>query len=214
MADTTKAHAQGTAGIWQGSLSEHRARQADHVATVAMGVIARDGIVALSMSTLADAAGISRQTLYKYFPDVDTVLAAMAAMAGAGIAELAGRVEAEADPRDGLNVFVSAVLSAAAAGHPSPLALEAAVPATAREVMREHESEAERLVVALLRRGREDGSFRSDLDPDLDGRIIYRAVLAAHDLAAVDGVDVDALSDHLAGDMLRIVEAPSVRRRR
>ena len=208
MADTTKAQAERTADTWQGSLSEHRARQADHITGVAMGIIAVDGIAGLSMSTLAEAAGISRQTLYKYFPDVDAVLAAMGAMGSAGIAELAGRVEAEADPRDGLIVFVSAVFAAAAAGHPSPLALVAAVPAVAREAMRAHEDEAERVVVDLLRRGQEVGSFRSDLDPDLDGRIIYRAVLAAHDLAAEDGVDVDALSHHLARDMLRIVEVP------
>ena len=153
MADTTKANAERTTGLWQGSLSEHRARQADRIAGVAMGIIAVDGIAGLSMSTLAEAAGVSRQTLYKYFPDVDAVLAAMGAMGSAGIAELAGRVEAEADPRDGLIVFVSAVLAAAAAGHPSPLALVAAVPAVAREAMRAHEDEAERVVTRLRREG-------------------------------------------------------------
>ena len=190
--------------VWGGSLSAHRTRQAEHIALVAMGIIATDGIAGLSMSALAEGAGISRQTLYKYFPDVDSVLTALAAAGSAGIAELAQRIDVDPDPRVGLRLFIEAVLEAAVAGHPSPAALAAALPAGERAAMREHEEAAELVMVQLLERGREDGSFRAGLDPDLDGRIIYRAVLGAHDLAATDGIDLERLTEHLYADMLRI----------
>jgi AcrR family transcriptional regulator len=159
------------------------------------------------MSRLADEAGISRQTLYKYYPDVDAVLEGIAAVGGAGVAELARMVEAEADPRVALYVFVASVLAAAAAGHPSPMALAAAVPASSREVVRAHEEAAEAIVIDIIRRGRACGAFRADADPQLDGRFIYRATFAAHELAAEQGADADALARHVTDDLLRMLGA-------
>jgi len=178
-----------------------------------MGILATDGIAGLSMSGLADAAGVSRQTLYKYFPDVDAVLVGMATMGSDGVADLADLIEAAKDPRDGLRVFVAAILQSAAAGHPSPLAVSTAVPASDREAMRGHEQAAERLVIDLLRRGRDSGAFRADLDVELDGRLIYRAAFAASDLAVERGADIDALSGHVSADLLRMVETPTKRGR-
>jgi AcrR family transcriptional regulator len=172
-----------------------------------MSIIASDGIAGLSMSALAEGSGISRQTLYKYFPDVEAVLAALAALGTAGIDELAERIEAQADPGAGLRVFVGAMLESAAAGHPSPAALTAALPAPARAAMRAHEAEAEQLLIELLRRGRDDGSFRADLDPALDGRIVYGAVLASHDLALEPGLEPDRLAEHVSAAVLRMVAA-------
>jgi AcrR family transcriptional regulator len=197
---------------WDGTLSAHRTRQADRIAAVAMDIITAQGFGALSMSSLAEAAGVSRQTLYKYFADIDAVLEALAMIGSAGIVELAERTAAAPRPANGIRIFVEAVVAAAAAGHPSASALMAAVPPAAREGIRAHDREAEGLVIELLRRGRGDGSFRSDIDPILDGRIIYRAVLAVHDLAAEPGIDLSELSERVASDMLRIVQADGRRR--
>ena len=192
---------------WTETLSTHRTRQADHIAHVAMIIIAADGYAGLTMSALAEGAGVSRQTLYKYFADIDAVLAALALSGAAGVTELAERTAAEARPADGVRVFVLAILEAAASGHPSPSALMATAPPAARPDLRRHEEEAAAVVVELLRRGRQDGSFRDDVDPQLDGQIIYRAALSTHDLAAAPGVDVPSLAAHVAADLLRIVEA-------
>jgi AcrR family transcriptional regulator len=212
--DRPESNDPDVAGGWTETLSAHRTRQAEHIAHVAMGIIARDGYAGLSMSALAEGAGVSRQTLYKYFPDIDAVLAALARVGGAGVIELAGRMSAETRPADGLRVFVLAILEVAAAGHPSPVALMATAPPSARPDLRRHEAEAEALVIECLDRGRQDGSFREDIDPEIDGRIIYRAALAAHDLALEPGVDVAALAARVAANLLRIVEAPASRRRR
>lgn len=200
--------------LWHGTLSAHRAKTSDSIIGAAVGIVAREGIAGLSMSALADAAGVSRQTLYKYFADVDAVLAGMAAAGSAGMAHLSDRIDAESDPREGLHVFVAAILEAATAGHPSPLALAAAVPASSREAMRGHEQEAEAIVIGLLRRGRDTGALRADLDPELDGRIIYRAAFSASDLALEPGADVPSLARHVSDDLLRMVTAPGARTNR
>ncbi|MFV2063876.1 MAG: TetR/AcrR family transcriptional regulator [Chloroflexota bacterium] len=191
--------------MWHGSLHEHRLRQSDHIAHAAMGIITKDGMAGLSMSAIADASGMSRQTLYKYFPDLESVLLGMAGAAGAMDAQLAERIESEADPARALSIVVESVLTAAAAGHPSPIALETTLPPGARADLQEHEDRTEALVVGLVRRGLEAGSFKADLDPELDGRIVYRTMLAVHDLAAEPGTDLDRLTVHVTGAVMRIV---------
>ena len=54
-------------------------------------IVEEEGIAGLSMSTLALRAGVSRQTLYKYFPDIDAVLAGLVALGDGGTAELSER---------------------------------------------------------------------------------------------------------------------------
>jgi len=196
-------------GLVPGASGTRRSRTTDAILYAAMGIVMHGGVASLSMSALAEAAGLSRQTLYNHFPDIDAVLAAMAAMGNDGIADLRERLEAEEDPRDGLRVFVSVVLEAAAAGHPSQLALTMAVPPSARDAIREHERSAEALVIELLERGRASGAFHADVDPTVDGRFIYRAAFAAHDLALEPDVDVDRLSERITRDLLRMVEAGS-----
>lgn len=190
--------------LWSGALSDHRARQAHHIAGAAMGIIASDGVAGLSMSAIAKAAAISRQTLYKYFPDVDAVLLGLATMAGEMDARLADDMAAQ-DPGAALDLFVRYVLEAAAAGHPSPLLLGSALPNRERDAIAEHAQRAEVLVIDVLRRGVAAGSFRADLDSVLDGRIVYRLVLASHDLAAEPGADIEGLVSHVGAAVGRVV---------
>ena len=174
-----------------------------------MGIIVRDGVAGLSMSGLAASAGISRQALYSYFADVEAVLAAMAALASDTINELASAIETQDDPRAGLRLLVGGVLGAAAAGFPSPVLLASTLPAAMRSSVEAHQRSADALVISLLRRGRDAGVFRADLDPELDGRIICRAVIAMHDLASERALDIEDLADHLAANLLRIVTVPA-----
>lgn len=190
---------------WDDTLSGHRQRQAEHIVASAMAIIARDGVSALTMSAIADEAGISRQTLYKYFPDVDAVLLGMAHLSEAMESDLAERVERAEDATAGLLLFVDASIAAAAAGHPSPTALVSILPPEARASLQAHVDRAEALVVRLMRRGLEDGSFRADLDPELDGRLVYGMVMAANDLAERTPADASRLAERVARSVLRVV---------
>lgn len=189
------------------ALSDKRSRTVHGILGAAMGIVTEEGVAGLSMSALAQRAGVSRQTLYNYFPDIEAVLAALVELGDEGGAELAERMSSEDDARAALRVFVEAVVASAAAGHPSPVALAAALPASLRDALSAHERQAEQLIIDLLRRGRDDGTFRADLDPVLDGRLVYRAALSSAELAAEPDVDVERLAEHLGSGLLRMVAA-------
>ncbi len=186
-------------------LSDKRARTVHGILAVAMQAIAREGIAGLTMSTLAQRAGVSRQTLYHYFADIDAVLAGLVQVSDEGTAELAARLDAEDDPAVALRLFVGTVVASAAAGHPSPLALTAALPATLRAAMAAHEEQAQQLVIDILRRGQADGVFRAELEPGFDGRILYRAAIAAAELAADPDADAGRIAERLAVNLLHMV---------
>lgn len=57
----------------------HRAAQRAQILDAALGLLRDRGMAKLTMSALAARAGMSRATLYHYFPDVDAVLAAWVA---------------------------------------------------------------------------------------------------------------------------------------
>jgi AcrR family transcriptional regulator len=172
-----------------------------------MRIVQEEGIAALSMSALAQHAGVSRQTLYNYFPDVDAVLTGLVEMGDGGTDELAARLSAAPDPRSSLALFVRIVVASVAAGHPSPVALTAALPTSHREALAVHQRDAESLVRRILREGREEGVFRGDIDLELDGRILYRAVFAGAELAREPEADADRIAWHLARDVLAMVDA-------
>src|ERR1700735_2182818 len=51
----------------------------ERILTAALGLIGRRGVRRLGMREIAETAGVSRGTLYRYFPSKDHVLAAAAA---------------------------------------------------------------------------------------------------------------------------------------
>lgn len=62
--------------LWNETIEEHR--RAVHAATLDAfaDLVAEQGLASVTMSRLAGMAGIGRATLYKYFPDIESVLVA------------------------------------------------------------------------------------------------------------------------------------------
>ena len=61
---------------WDHTVDMHRAAQREAIATAAWALAQEHGPLAITMSQVAEAAGVSRPTLYKYFPDVVSMLTA------------------------------------------------------------------------------------------------------------------------------------------
>jgi AcrR family transcriptional regulator len=194
--DTTPAAA------WSESLGHHKARQSDQIALTALHIVATEGMPALSMSALARRAGVSRQTLYRYFPDVESVLTH--AMASSSIEPHLEPVTSAETPIEQLEAFVALVLEAAAAGHPPASQYERSLPPEARQAVRDHEQQVEELVVGIITEGVANGSFSPDLVPEVDGALLYRFILSAHDLAAATGETAD-LIEHVIRSVHRLV---------
>jgi AcrR family transcriptional regulator len=63
---------------WDESLAAHRDRQRRLVFDTTAALAAEHGLASVTMAEVARRAGIGRATLYKYFPSVEHILAAMA----------------------------------------------------------------------------------------------------------------------------------------
>ena len=193
----------GRDDLWNESLSEHKARQAEQIAMTALDIVATDGMSGLTMSSIAERAGVSRQTLYRYYADIDSVLTAL--MKSAAVVEAHVRELSDEDaPGDQLDDFVAMILHSAASGHPSPAQYEQSLPPQAREVARKHAEEIQRLLVEIVEAGVADGSFSADLDPLIDGVILYRFITSAHDLVA-EAEDPVGIIEHMTKGVQRLV---------
>ncbi len=60
---------------WKASLDAHRAHQRSAIERAAIDLATVHGVGGIGMVDIARRAGISRATLYKYFPSVESVLA-------------------------------------------------------------------------------------------------------------------------------------------
>lgn len=62
--------------LWNDTIETHRRAVRDATLDAAAALVEQRGLAAVTMSEIAQATGIGRATLYKYFPDVEAILAA------------------------------------------------------------------------------------------------------------------------------------------
>ncbi|WP_089100211.1 TetR/AcrR family transcriptional regulator [Streptomyces hyaluromycini] len=62
--------------LWNETIEEHRRAVRDAVLEVTAGLVAEHGLRGVTMSRIAEGTGIGRATLYKYFPDVESIMTA------------------------------------------------------------------------------------------------------------------------------------------
>lgn len=62
--------------LWDATIEAHRLAVRDATLDTTAALVARHGLRAVTMSRIAQETGIGRATLYKYFPDVESILSA------------------------------------------------------------------------------------------------------------------------------------------
>lgn len=62
--------------LWDETIEEHRRSVREATLDTTANLVAQKGLRAVTMSEIAENTGIGRATLYKYFPDVETILSA------------------------------------------------------------------------------------------------------------------------------------------
>jgi AcrR family transcriptional regulator len=62
--------------LWDETIEEHRRSVREATLDTTAALVAERGLRAVTMSEIAERTGIGRATLYKYYPDVETILAA------------------------------------------------------------------------------------------------------------------------------------------
>lgn len=62
--------------LWNETIEEHRSAVRDATLDATAALVAEHGLMSVTMSRIAQETGIGRATLYKYFPDVESILTA------------------------------------------------------------------------------------------------------------------------------------------
>ncbi len=166
--------------LWTETVEEHRraVREATLDATAAL--VAEHGLPSVTMSQIAERAGIGRATLYKYFPDVDTILIAWHERQVDGhLAELVEVRDHAGDPAQRLAAVLGAyALLTHARPHGSQLA---ALLHQGGHVQQAHQRLAA-LIRGLISDAAQAGAVRDDVAPAELAAYCLHAVAAASSL--------------------------------
>ena len=166
--------------LWTETVEDHRraVREATLDATAAL--VTEHGLASVTMSQIAERAGIGRATLYKYFPDVDTILVAWhERQVGGHLAELIAVRDHAGDPAQRLAAVLGAyALLTHARPHGTQLA---ALLHQGGHVQQAHQRLAA-LIRGLISDAAQAGAVRSDVAPAELAAYCLHAVAAASGL--------------------------------
>jgi AcrR family transcriptional regulator len=181
---------------------------ADRITEAAMLLIVERGMSSVTMSAVAERAGVSRQTVYNHFPDLDSIVLAVherhdvmdhaeALLGTAGTAT------------QKIDLLIRHTIGAYAHTR-GTVAIEHGLAPVARESLRRHARRGRDLIAALLEQGVETHVFRADLDPEIDARLLQGTLAAAGEAAAEPGADVPHITDAAARAILAALENPEL----
>ena len=173
--------------LWSETIEAHRRAVRETALDVTAALVAEHGPASLTMSQIAGAAGVGRATLYKYFPDVGSVLAGWYQReVSAQLVRLAELRDREDEPARRL----SAVLLGYALlvrEQPPGLGLGALPPGDERV------ARARRQLLDLLRellaRAADSGAVRDDTAPEELAAYCLHALGAAAELPSAAAVE-------------------------
>ena len=66
----------GVPRLWRETIEEHRRSVDEAILDTTWALVTERGLLSVTMSEIAEKAGIGRATLYKHFPDVEAILSA------------------------------------------------------------------------------------------------------------------------------------------
>ena len=162
-----------------------RTSATERIVTAALGLIAERGLGGVTMTAVAEAAGVARQTLYNHFPTVDHIIGAVVEQHQAeGLERLQTMLATVDSPAGRIEHLVRHAAAVAAEGHPSVNMLYG-LSTPVRRTLESHQRGVRDLIVSALRDGVDRGDFRADLDASRDALLLQRILDAVGELAAV-----------------------------
>lgn len=188
--------------LWNETIDAHRQTVTDTILEKTWSLAQERGVSGVTMSEIAEASGIGRATLYKYFPDVETILVAWhERQIGEHLQELV-KVRDAAAPAERLRAVLTAYASLQRGHHDNQLA------ATLHRGDHVHDARHELLhfIRDLVVEAVESGAIRNDVEPAELAAYCIHAVSAAeamHSKAAVQrlvNVTLDGLRPPVTTD--------------
>ncbi|MBT2548987.1 TetR/AcrR family transcriptional regulator [Arthrobacter sp. ISL-65] len=171
--------------LWNDTIEAHRSTVRTAILDATAGLVSENGLGSVTMSQIAQGAGVGRATLYKYFPDVEAVLAAWHERQIHEHLERLAQARLSADgPARQLAAVLEAYAIMAHSRHGGALA--------ARLHQSPHVSHAHRhlndFLTDLLRAGAEAGDVRGDVAPEELAGYCLHALEAASELPSREAV--------------------------
>jgi len=165
--------------LWSETIEGHRREVRDAILDTAAALTTQCGLLSVTMSQIAEDAGIGRATLYKYFGDVESiVLAWHERQVAEHLAQLAGLRDKAGDARGRLHAVLEAYAFIRHEHHGTEVA---ALVHHGGHLSHVHD-QLSALVADLLGEAAETGSVRDDVPPDELAIYCLHAVSAAADL--------------------------------
>ena len=156
----------------------------DRIIHASFTLISEYGLGGVTMSQVADAAGVARQTLYNHYADIDSIVASMIERHNReSIDLLEGSLRIAESPTDQLEQMVRHFASIGASSHHS-IDLSDALAAELRNSLNEYQDLVEAHISTIIEEGQQTGDFRSDLSPALDAVLVRALLDGVHDLAS------------------------------
>jgi AcrR family transcriptional regulator len=166
-------------------MSKHRTRQISRIVQATLNLIGDDGLSGLNISKVAEAAGMTRQTIYSYFPDVGAIIEAALEEHGKAMERhLLETIADAASPHKKLLAFAHFQISIASSGHENVF-LEAALPHEARQRLEQHSVSVKRELRRAIQAGIRSGDFTDQIDPAITAELVWGFAKAAASAATM-----------------------------
>jgi AcrR family transcriptional regulator len=152
--------------LWTETIETHRQEVRDAILETTAALVAEHGLLAVTMSQIAEETGIGRATLYKYYPDVESILRAWHHRQITGhLGHLAEVRDQVAGPRERLEAVLEAyaLLSRHSPGHHEP-DFAALLHRDEQVVRAQHQ--VHQMIRDLLIDAVKTGEVRDDVPPD------------------------------------------------
>ncbi|MET9344075.1 MULTISPECIES: TetR/AcrR family transcriptional regulator [unclassified Nonomuraea] len=190
------------------TIGEHRAQTQDRILQAVSRLSRVQGIQEISMTDVAQEAGITRTVLYNYYPDKAALLLAFTERVTHYFIESYTReLPASATPAERLRAFIRLQLAGLLAHpHPGAAGLSAALGPDAYQRLAEHVAPMQRILVEILDSGASSGDFQMQ-DVAATARMIL-AVIGAERESLISGrVSVEAAEEIVSGFVLRALNS-------
>ena len=167
--------------LWTDTVETHRREVHEAIQSRTAELVEEHGLRAVTMSQVADATGIGRATLYKYYPDIDAILLAWhERQVDAHLAELAALRDQATAPLAALENVLEAYAFISHQHRGSELA--ALVHRGAHMARAEHR--LGKLVRDIVAQAAQAGAGRGDVSPEELAQYCLHALTAASQLSS------------------------------
>jgi AcrR family transcriptional regulator len=174
--------------LWNETIEAHRMQVREAILSTTAALVAAHGLRSVTMSQIAEEAGIGRATLYKYFKDVEAILLAWHERQITGHLEQLAEIRDQAgDPSERLEAVLEAyaLISHETRGHHDT---ELAAFLHRDEHLARARQHLVEMIRDLLAEAARSGDIRDDVAPDELASYCLHALAAAGSLPSTTAV--------------------------